>query len=325
MSVTLTEKPESAAPAADTASPSTPSARKAPPLVKRLSPSEKIFIVVILGPALFHFFFFTVGPVAFSLILSLTEWRVLDPPRFVGISNYLELARDPLFWIALKNTLLFAVLYVPPMLALSLGLAILINRPGRAGTFFKTAYFLPVVTSFVVMAMIFEWIFQASPSSLSNQALRSVGIPPQSWLQDQQQALPMLALLGLLKGVAWNMVYFLAGLHAIPDTFYEAARVDGAGRWRTFHSVTLPLLRPTMYFVSVLTTIGAFQVFDAAYLLTQGGPAYATTTIVYFIYTAGFEDFRMGYASASAFVLLTLVLVVTWVQKRWLGRPADWY
>jgi ABC-type sugar transport system permease subunit len=121
------------------------------------------------------------------------------------------------------------------------------------------------------------------------------------------------------------MIYFIAGLQGIPDTFYEAARIDGANRRQVFRNVTLPLLRPTLYFVSVLTTIGAFQVFDSAFLLTQGGPNRATTTIVYFVYQAGFEQFRMGYASASAYVLLVLVFVVTYIQKRWLGKPADWY
>lgn len=292
---------------------------------KRLSRAEKIFIAVVLGPALLHFLVFQVVPLLFSFALSFTEWQMLKPPRFVALQNYRELLGDRLFWTSLRNTFLFTLFYVPPMLAVPLGLAMLVNRPTRAAAFFKTVYFLPVVTSFVVLAMIFEWIFQAEPSSLANMAVRSVGIPAQSWLQDSGQALPLLALLGILKGAAWNMIYFLAGLQAIPEAFYEAARVDGAGPWRTFRCVTLPLLRPTTYFVSVLTTIGAFQVFDAAYLLTQGGPGDATMTIVYYIYVAGFESFRMGYASASAFVLLALVLAVTWIQKRWLGRPADWY
>ncbi len=292
---------------------------------KKLSRSEKIFIAVVMGPAFLHFLVFTAVPLLFSFALSFTEWQMLTVPKLVGLSNYAELFGDPLFRTAIWNTFLFTLFYVPPMLVLPLGLAILVNRPTKAATFFKTVYFLPVVTSFVVLAMIFEWVFQAEPSSLSNMAVRSTGLPAQAWLQDSQQALPLLALLGILKGAAWNMIYFLAGLQAVPDVFYEAAKVDGASRWLTFRRITLPLLRPTTYFVCVLTTIGAFQVFDAAYLLTQGGPGDATTTIVYYIYVAGFESFRMGYASASAFVLLALVLAVTMIQKRWLGRPADWY
>lgn len=292
---------------------------------KRLTRSEKIFLIVVLVPALAHFAVFMAGPLLFSLGLSFTEWKLLGVPRYVGLHNYAELMGDPIFWKALRNTLLFTVYYVPPMLALPLGLAVLVNRPGRAAAFFKTIYFLPVVTSFVVFALIFRWIFSSEAASLANQGMRAIGLNPQDWLNDRHQALPLLALLGVLKGVAWNMIYFLAGLQAIPETFQEAARVDGAGRWRIFRDITLPLLRPTMFFVCVLTTIGAFQVFDAAYLLTLGGPAYSTTTIVYFVYTAGFENFRMGYASASAFVLLALVLVVTWVQKRWLGQATDWY
>jgi multiple sugar transport system permease protein len=292
---------------------------------RRLRRDEKLFVAAILLPAVVHFALFTALPVLFSLVLSFTQWNVLDTPRWKALDNYARLARDPVFWVALRNTILFTLYYVPPMLAASLALALFVNRQTRAASVFKTAYFIPVVTSFVVLAIIFRWVFSADPVSPANVAVTTLGIAPQSWLQDRNQALPLLAFLGIVKGVAWNMVYFLAGLHAIPDTFYEAARIDGAGRWKVFRNVTLPLLRPTVFFVTVLTTIGAFQVFDSAYLLTQGGPARATTTIVYFIYQKGFEDFEMGYASASAYVLLALVLAVTWLQKRWLGKPADWY
>lgn len=295
----------------------------APP--RPLSRAEKLFILSILGPVLLHFLFFTITPVTFSLILSFTEWQLLGDPKFIGLANYRELLADRTFWVAMKNTFVFAAMYVPPMLALSLGLAVFINRPGFAPQFFRTIYFLPVVTSFVVFALIFKWIFSAEPTSLANQFMKLFGLNSQSWLANEYQALPLLAFLGILKGVAWNMVYFIAGLQGIPDTFYEAAKIDGANRWQVFRNVTLPLLRPTIYFVSVLTTIGAFQVFDSAFLLTQGGPNRATTTIVYYIYEAGFEQFRMGYASASAYVLLALVFAVTWVQKRYLGKPADWY
>lgn len=298
---------------------------RAVPTRRRLTRAEKVFILAVIVPALAHFLVFCVTPVLFSFALSFTEWRILGTPEFIGMGNYRELLHDPIFYRALLNTGLFTLFYVPPMLALPLALALLVNTQTRAGAFFKTIYFLPVVTSFVVFALIFSWIFQASPNSLSNKAMTSVGLRPQAWLQDPRLALPLLALLGILKGVAWNMVYFLAGLQGIPEVFYEAARVDGAGPWTTFRRVTLPLLRPTVYFVSVLTTIGAFQVFDSAFLLTHGGPNYATTTIVYFIYTAGFESFRMGYASASAYVLLILVFLVTWIQRRWLGAPVDWY
>ncbi|MGI8905383.1 MAG: carbohydrate ABC transporter permease [Candidatus Sumerlaeaceae bacterium] len=272
-----------------------------------------------------HFVFFHVAPVVLSFFISFTEWKIKGDPLWIGLANYRQLVHDTVFRRALLNTALFTVYFVPPMLAASLALALLVNHQTRAAALFKTAYFLPVVTSFVVFALIFGWIFQAGPNSLANKALGQVGIRPQSWLQNEHQALPLLALLGILKGAGWNMVYFLAGLQAIPDTFYEAARVDGASRFAIFRRITLPLLRPTIYFVLVLTTIGAFQVFDSAYVLTGGGPAYATTTIVYFIYTQGFESFQMGYASASAYVLLLLVLLVTWIQKRYLGAVGDWY
>jgi ABC-type sugar transport system permease subunit len=272
-----------------------------------------------------HFAVFYITPVVMSFVISFTEWRIRGTPHWVGLSNYRELFHDDDFRNALKNTALFTLFYVPPMLILSLGMALLVNRKTRVSDFFKGAYFLPVVTSFVVFALIFAWIFQAGPNSLANKSVTSLGLAPQSWLQDPDMALALLAVLGILKGAGWNMVYFLAGLQAIPDVFYEAARVDGAGPATVFRRVTLPLLRPTLFFVCVLTTIGAFQVFESAYVITQGGPAGATTTIVYFIYTAGFESFRMGYASSAAYVLLLLVLVVTFIQKRYLGATADWY
>ncbi|PKO18151.1 sugar ABC transporter permease [candidate division BRC1 bacterium HGW-BRC1-1] len=290
-----------------------------------MSRAEKIFILSVLGPALIHFTIFTITPVTLSLILSFSEWQLLGTPQFVGLKNYIELFHDETFRIGMKNTFLYVLMYVPPMLIVPLGLAMLINRPGIMPQVFRSIYFLPVVTSFVVFALIFKWIFSAEPTSLANQFMHLLGLPAQSWLANENQALPLLAFLGILKGAAWNMIYFIAGLQGIPDTFYEAARIDGANRRQVFRNVTLPLLRPTLYFVSVLTTIGAFQVFDSAFLLTQGGPNRATTTIVYFVYQAGFEQFRMGYASASAYVLLVLVFVVTYIQKRWLGKPADWY
>lgn len=272
-----------------------------------------------------HFLVFHAAPLALSFVLSFSEWSIRGTPDWIGIANYLELFEDEDFRRALFNTALFTLFFVPPMLVVSLGLALLVNRQTRAAAIFKAAYFLPVVTSFVVFALIFAWIFQAGSNSMANQIMAVIGLPPQAWLQNPQQALPLLAVLGILKGAGWNMVYFLAGLQAIPDVYYEAARVDGSGRVHTFRRITLPLLRPTIYFVTVLATIGAFQVFESAYVITQGGPAGATTTLVYFIYTAGFESFRMGYASAAAYVLLLLVLVITWLQKRYLGAPADWY
>jgi multiple sugar transport system permease protein len=291
----------------------------------RLSSADRNFVIAVMIPAVLLFLAFTFIPVVLSFIISFTRWELMGAPAFIGLRNYLELYNDQVFRTSMINTILFTLMYVPPMIVISLGLALLVNRETRGAKFFRTVYFLPVVTSFVVFALIFEWIFRGGANSLSNSILAWFGIPSQAWLQDPDQALPLLALLGILKGCAWNMVYFLAGLKGIPDVFYEAAAIDGAGRWKTFRNVTLPLLRPTMYFVVVLTTIGAFQVFDSAYLLTQGGPANATTTIVYFIYQMGFENFRMGYASASAYALLLLVLLVSWVQNKYLGKDSDWY
>ncbi len=292
---------------------------------KKLSSADRNFLLTVMVPACLLFLAFTFIPVLMSLVLSFTQWELMGAPKFIGLRNYIELYHDPLFRTALVNTIIFALMYVPPMIGISLGLALLVNRETRGAKFFRTVYFLPVVTSFVVFALIFEWIFKGDAGSLANRIVGLFGIPPQTWLQNPDQALPLLALLGILKGAAWNMVYFLAGLKGIPDVFYEAAAIDGAGRWKTFRNVTLPLLRPTMYFVVVLTTIGAFQVFDSAYLLTQGGPVNSTTTIVYFIYQMGFESFRMGYASASAYALLLLVLFISWAQNKYLGKEADWY
>lgn len=291
----------------------------------RLLTSDRNFIIAVMIPSITLFLAFTFIPVMLSFVISFTQWELMGAPRFIGFRNYLELWNDKVFRISMVNTVMFTLMYVPPMIVISLGLAMLVNRETKSAKFFRTVYFLPVVTSFVVFALIFEWIFKGNANSLSNRILSWFGIPSQAWLQDPDQALPLLALLGILKGCAWNMVYFLAGLKSIPDVFYEAAAIDGAGRWKTFRNVTLPLLRPTMFFVVVLTTIGAFQVFDSAYLLTQGGPANATTTIVYFIYQMGFENFRMGYASASAYALLLLVLLVSWTQNRFLGKDSDWY
>jgi multiple sugar transport system permease protein len=276
-----------------------------------------------LAPSLIIFLVFRHGPAIASLILGFFEWSVVDQPRFVGLSNYANLLGDAIFWRALRNTLVYTLLSVPSDIIISLGLAVLLNQDLRGLTFFRLAYFTPVVTATAVVAIVWRWLLQ--PSGLMNGVMQTLGLPMINWLSDPSWALPAIAMMAVWKHVGFNMLIFLAGLQAIPVELEEAARLDGAGRWTIFRNITLPLLRPVFVLVTILTTIGSFQVFDAAYVMTGGGPFYATTTLVYYIYLNAFEQYQMGYAATVAFVLFWIILAISLLQRRFLKGDEDVY
>ncbi|WP_187119784.1 carbohydrate ABC transporter permease [Numidum massiliense] len=195
-------------------------------------------------------------------------------------------------------------------IAISLGLALLVNRALRGITIFRAAYYIPVVTSIIAASMIWMWLYDPN-NGLINYIVTSLGFKPQLWLNDPDIALQALVAMRVWKGVGWNMVIFLAGLQAIPKTLYEAAAIEGANRWKSFWRVTWPLLTPTTFFVFVMATLSTFQTFGEIYAMTQGGPTGSTTTIVYLIFVYGFERYEMGYASAIAFVLFAIIFVLT--------------
>jgi multiple sugar transport system permease protein len=280
------------------------------------------------APALAALGVFFALPVVAALVLSFTDFDIyaladLDNLRFVGLDNYINLLRTPLFWQALGNTAEFVILGVPLSIALSLAAALLINsRFARFRGFFRTVYFAPVVTTLVAVALIWRYLFQAQ-YGLINWGLGWIGISPVDWLGDPDWAMPAIVIFAVWKNFGYNMIILLAGLQTIPDELYEAARIDGAGPWAQFRHVTLPALAPVMLIVSILTMAGYFQLFAEPYVMTQGGPVGSTTSIIYMMVDQGFKFWNLGFATAIAFVLFLILFALTLAQlalsRRWSG------
>ncbi|HEY5805412.1 MAG TPA: sugar ABC transporter permease [Lysobacter sp.] len=280
---------------------------------------------IFAGPALLVIGVFFGLPVVAAFALSLTDFDIyslsdLANLRFVGLGNYLGLLHNPLFWKALGNTLYFVVVGVPLSIAVSLGAALLLHsRLARFKPLFRTAYFAPVVTTVVAMAVIWRYLFHTG-YGLVNWVLSWVGIDAVDWLGDPTWAMPTIILFAVWKNFGYNMIIFLAGLQAIPEDLYEAARIDGASTFRQFRHVTLPLLGPVLLLVSILTLSGYFQLFAEPYVMTQGGPLQSTVSVLYLMYDEGFKWWNLGNASAVAFMLFALMTVVTsgllWFARR---------
>ncbi|HEV8638586.1 MAG TPA: sugar ABC transporter permease [Chloroflexota bacterium] len=269
-----------------------------------------------LVPTIAGLLLFSAGAMIASFLMSFTKFEIVTPPVFIGLQNYADLVGAPLFWKVLGNTIYYTLGYVPLNLGLSLALAVLVNNKLRGITLFRGFYFTPVVTSGVAVAMVWAWLYNPQ-FGLINYLLRVVfGIQGPAWLTSTEWAMPALIILGVWRSAGYNMVIFLAGLQGIPEELYEAAAIDGAGWWARFRHVTLPMLSSTTFFVLVVSVINSFQVFEATYVMTQGGPANATLTLSYYIFQNAFEWFHMGYAAAMAWVLFGLIMVFTLLQMR---------
>jgi multiple sugar transport system permease protein len=276
---------------------------------------------LFVAPALVLIGVFFFLPVVAALLLSVTDFDIYavasaSNTRFVGLRNYATLLETPLFWSSLRNTFYFAVVGGPLTIAVSLGAALLLNaKLVRWKSLFRTIYFTPFVTTLVAVAIVWRYLYHTR-YGLLNYALGAVGVAPVDWLGDPRWAMPAIILMAVWKNFGYNMLIFIAGLQSIPEELYDAANVDGAGPWRTFRSVTLPMLGPTLLFVGVITMIGYFQLFAEPYVMTQGGPLRSTTSVVLLMYEEGFRWWRMGYAAAIAFVLFVVILIATLVQLR---------
>ena len=272
-------------------------------------------------PTIIGLLLFSAGAVAASFFMSFTRWDIVSPPEWVWFENYAGLWHSDLFWEVFRNTLAFVLLAVPLSVVCSLALALLAHTGLRGITFFRTAYFLPVVSSMIAVALVWSWMFNPEVGLL-NYLLRTLfGVQGPAWLDDTSWALPAMVIVTVWKGLGYSMVIFLAGLQNIPVDLYHAATIDGAGVWKQFRHVTLPMLSPTTFFILVITLINAFQVFEQTYVLTKGGPANSTLTLSYYIYQNAFQFFQMGKAAAVAYVLFAIIFVVTLiqfrVQRRW--------
>lgn len=268
---------------------------------------------IFLTPALLLITVFFFVPVFAALLLSFTDFDIyalgdLQKLRFIGLENYQRLLHSPLFWTAIGNTLYFVAVGGPLSVALSLSAALLVNsRLTRYPGFFRSSFFLPVVTTLVAVAVVWRYLYHPR-YGLLNYLLSFIGIQPVDWLGDPDWAMPAIILLAVWKNFGFNMIIFIAGLQNIPTSLYEAARLDGASAWAQFRHITLPLLGPTFLFVALMTMIGYCQVFAEPYVMTQGGPVNRTLSIVLLMYEEGFRWWNMGYASAAAFMLFALIL-----------------
>jgi len=282
-----------------------------------------LFIV----PALVLVGLFFLLPVVASFLLSVTDFDLyalanLRNVRFVGVHNYVALTGNPEFWSAVANTFYFALVGGPLTVAVSLGAALLVNaKAARLKGLFRTAYFVPFVTTLVAVAIVWKYLYHPTYGPL-NYALGGLGVKPIDWLGNPRWAMPAIIGLAVWKNFGYNMLIFIAGLQSVPEELYEAARIDGAGAFRQFRSVTLPSLAPTFFFVGVVTMIGYFQLFAEPYVMTQGGPLKSTTSLVLFMYTEGFRWWRLGNAAAIAFVLFVIILAWTVLQLRLERRRA---
>jgi multiple sugar transport system permease protein len=275
-----------------------------------------------LSPSFIHLVVFVFTPIVFAAYLSTHRWDIVvaDTP-FVGLDNFKEMFTDAAYWNALKNTLVYT-LNVPFGVAISLIVALMMNKRLRGLGFLRTLYFLPSVTSFVAIALVWMWIYHPTFGA-ANFVLNLFGLPSLQWLNSTQTAMLSVIVFSVWLGLGYQMVIFLAGLQGIPEEMYDAARIDGANNWHRFWRITLPLLKPTTFFILVTSLIGSFQVFTSIYVMTAGGPVGSTDVIVYHIYKAAWEQLRMGYASAMSWVLFVIIMIVTWLQFKVMGTEQD--
>jgi len=286
------------------------------------SRSSTTTALLMLLPAAVLLITFLLIPIGLTFGLAFTNARLVSPrpAEFVGVDNFVRLFDDETFWASLRNTIIFAIVIVPVQSACALGLAVLVNVKMRGTNFFRTVYFLPVVTSMVVVSML--WLFLYQPNGLINQALARFGIQGPDWLGDPRTALLAIILMSAWQAMGFHMVIWLSGLQTIPGDLYEAAELDGAGRWQQFRYVTWPGLRATRTFILITITISAFALFTQVNIMTQGGPLDSTSTVVLMAVRTGFQQQQTGYASAISLVFFVLVLAVTLIQ-RYFTRDKD--
>jgi multiple sugar transport system permease protein len=314
------------------AAPGTGAAGRLAPAIGGSSPESRRFREQLIGwgfalPFVLIFAIFMAGPIAASMVLSLTDFGLRDLRNplgtdFIGLENYTTLLGDPKFRAAIANTAYFVIVGVPLTLGLGLGAALALDRGiRRFRTLFRVGYYLPVVTSIVAIAVV--WRFLLNPDQgLLNMILGAIGLDGPNWLGDPTLAMPSIIAMAAWRNLGFAMIVFLAGLQTIPAQLYEAASIDGAGRWQMFRSVTFPLLRPTVLFLVVITTIGYLQLFEEPFVMTDGGPLDRTLSISMYMYQQGFEFFNQGYAAAIAWILFILVAIVAVVQFRLLRSEA---
>ena len=294
----------------------------------KLNLRENIEGYLFISPWILGMVLFALGPILASFGLAFTRWNLFTEPEYVGWANFQKLAHDPLFYKSVFNTIYYTVFAVPLGLVLALGLAMLVNHRLRGVNFFRTAFFLPNVVAGIAMLLLWKWLFDPNFGLINlfldwtglMAVLEWIGLGRPQWISSRTGAMPGMIFMSIW-GLGGSMMIFLAGLQNIPHELIEAAELDGAGPWKRFRYVTLPLLTPTIFFLMMVGVIGSLQIFNQAYVMTQGGPAHATLFYVLYLFQTAFERFQMGYACAMALVLFIITLIVSLIQlamgKKW--------
>lgn len=283
--------------------------------ISRNARDQELMAYIFIAAPLALFLIFTCYPVLRAFYLSFTQYDILTPAKWTGLENYKRLFADELFFITIKNVFLYVLMYVPCMIIVSLSVAMALDKIRHAATAYRVIYYIPGLTSSIAAATVWMWLLNPE-YGVVNQILGYVGIIGPTWLANSSTALVSIVIVTVWQGIGGNMVIYLAGLQGIPDYLYESARLDGANKWNIFRYITWPALKPTTFFVVTMSMIGAFQLFDQAFAMTQGGPGNATKTPVYLIYTSGFNELQMGYASTMAFVLFLIILVISMLNMK---------
>ncbi|NJC21386.1 multiple sugar transport system permease protein [Arthrobacter pigmenti] len=281
----------------------------------RLHRQEHLTALAFVALPVIGFLLFTLYPLLFSIYASFTNWNGLTAPVFSGLDNYVAMFKDPYFLEAMYNTF-FLMIGIPIGLAISLALALAMNRKMRGSTFFRTVYYVPVISSIAAVAILWQWAFNGD-FGLINQVLALVGIDGPNWLQDTATVKPALIIMAIWKGLGFSMLLYLAALQSVPRHLYEAAALDGAGAWQQFRHITVPMVRPVTFFLVVTSVIAGSQVFVEINIMTPtGGPEFSSATIVWYIWQKAFDNLQMGYASAMSIILGLMVFLITFIQFR---------
>lgn len=281
------------------------------------------YAVFFLAPSLIGLLIFTIIPIVASFFLAFTNWNLLSPPKFVGVQNFIDMFSDPLLWVSLGNTVKYAVMMIPGSTAMALILALLLNRELFGIKVIRLFFMLPGVVSLVAIAMVWRWVYNEQ-YGLLNIALRFFGLQPVGWLSSETMVLPAIVIMLIWSGMGFDSIIYLAALRNIPSHLYEAAELDGANSWQRFWKITFPLLTPVHFYNLIIGLIGSFQVFDAVFIMTKGGPGFSSRVYAYHLYLQAFQRFNMGYAASMAWFLFLIILVITLIQWRFLGRRVEY-
>ena len=283
------------------------------------SQKKKWLPYLLVSPYLIFVVVFVLFPVLFCFYLTFNKWNIISPMKFIGIDNYSRLFHDRLFWKAIGNTLKFLMLHIPLQLIVSLFLAYLLNQKLRAAAFFRASFFMPVIVSGVVVTILWQQLL-GFDGGLINRMLMSIGMHKIGWLVNPDVAIYAIAIMATWKNVGLYVILFLVGLQTVPPQYYEAAKMEGAGRWQQFYHITLPMINPTIFMVVILSTIGGFSLFIEPYIMTGGGPLNTTLSAVLYIYKQAFQYYNMGYSATLGFFYALMIMTVVILQKKFIEK-----